>query len=128
MGRLTVPQTFTIPGTLPGMNDYTEACRANYRAGAAMKSKAEERIIWAIKSARLKPVRGYPVTLHYTWYEKNQKRDKDNISMAQKFVQDALVKARIMPNDGWKEVEGFTHSFKVDKKNPRIEVTICEVN
>jgi Holliday junction resolvase RusA-like endonuclease len=67
-----------------------------------------------------------PVTLHYMWVEPNRKRDKDNIVSAQKFVQDALVKMRVIKNDGWKQIEGFTHWFAVDKENPRVEITIEE--
>ena len=31
-----------------------------------------------------------------------------------------------LKNDGWSNIEGFTDSFVVDKKRPRIEVLIEE--
>ena len=35
---------------------------------------------------------------------------------------DALVKALILPDDGWKYVGDFTDKFFVDPERPRIEV------
>lgn len=115
---------FVIPGLLPGLNEYTEANRRNKYAAAKMKHQAETAVIMAAK----KQLRGLhitrPVTLRYVWVEKNRKRDHDNVAFAQKFVQDALVKAKILKNDGWNYVQGFTHDFSVDKERPRVEVTI----
>lgn len=70
-----------------------------------------------------------PVIMRYTWYEPNRKRDKDNISsFGRKCIQDALVKAGVLKNDGWNEIESFSDKFFVDKKNPRIEVEICPLD
>jgi len=43
-----------------------------------------------------------------------------------KVIQDALVKARILRNDGWADIAGFSHRFSVDFLRPRIEVEIYE--
>jgi len=116
----------TIPGQLPGLNQYIDAERGGggkYRADA-MKKRAQKSIIAAAKR-QLHGVRfTSPVAMHYTWYEPNRKRDKDNIAFAKKFVQDALVVAGVLENDGWRHIEGFTDNFAVDAKNPRVEVTI----
>lgn len=89
-----------------------------------MKRSCEMLIISAIRKARLKRIKS-PVILHYTFFEANRKRDLDNISATtHKFVQDALVKAGILENDGWQWITGFTDAFAVDAKNPRIEVEI----
>ena len=121
---------FTIYGRLPSLNEYLAAERSTIRgrrghsAGNSMKHSCEIMIINAIRKARLKRIKS-PVVLHYTFYESNRKRDLDNISAtAHKFVQDALVKAGILENDGWHWIEGFTDAFAVDAKNPRIEVEI----
>lgn len=116
-----------IPGLLPGLNEYTEANRINRYKAAAMKNQAENVIGLMIKSQMRKIEIIKPVIINYTWIEANRKRDKDNICFAKKFIQDALVKTKVLKNDGWKEIEGFTDSFKVDKKNPRVEVEIVEV-
>ena len=62
----------------------------------------------------------------FSWYEKNQRRDKDNIAFAKKFILDALQEMKILKNDGWAEVAGFEDRFYVDKHNPRVEVEIYE--
>ena len=46
---------------------------------------------------------------------------------AHKVVQDALVKAGALPNDGWNEIINDTNDYAVDKKDPRIEIIITEV-
>jgi Holliday junction resolvase RusA-like endonuclease len=65
--------------------------------------------------------------MEYTWYEPNRKRDKDNIAFAKKFCQDALVKSGTLANDGWAEIDGFTDTFEVDKRRPRVEVKIIPI-
>jgi Holliday junction resolvase RusA-like endonuclease len=115
----------TIPGTLPGLNEYTRANRSDPRAGNKMKQKEQEMIEWNIISqlkGKLKP----PIKISYLWIEQAKRRDLDNIAFAQKFVQDALVKLGSIPDDGWGYIQGFTHDFAVDRKNPRVEITIYE--
>lgn len=66
-----------------------------------------------------------PVYMIYRWYEKDRRRDKDNIcAFGRKVIQDALVKARYLSNDGWKNIAGFEDWFYVDAKHPRIVVEI----
>ena len=116
-----------IPGILPNANDYIGANRTNRYGAAKMKRQAEAAVMAAIKRQMrgLKLTR--PVVLHYTWVEKDRRRDHDNVAFAQKFVQDALVHAGVLKNDGWAQVEGFTHAFRVDSKHPRVEVELEEV-
>ena len=116
---------FTIRGQLPNLNDYVSANRANRYKGASMKCQAEAIIMHSIRQIGSLEINN-PIFLHYTWYEPDKRRDKDNIAFAQKFIQDALVKSKIIKNDGWKEIVGFSHEFAVDKNNPRIEVIIEE--
>ena len=117
----------TIKGLLPGLNEYIDAERRNRQAAAKMKREAEEIVIWSAKASLRGPIRT-PVVMHYLWIEPNRKRDKDNISAyGRKVIQDALVRAKYLPGDGWSHVEGFTDSFDVDPKAPRIEVTFEEV-
>ena len=33
----------------------------------------------------------------------------------------------VLKNDGWDNIAGYSQYFKIDKKNPRIEVLIKEV-
>ncbi len=115
-----------IPGTLPGLNEYIRTERGNKYGASKMKSNAEKIIIFAAG----KCLRGVkiekPVRLEYTWYD-NTRRDYDNVAFAHKFVQDALVDADVLKDDGRKFVTGFSDTFVDVKDNPRIEVLIKEI-
>lgn len=118
----------TIPGILPGLNEYIDAERSHkgkYKA-ASMKKQAQNVIGYMVKT-QLRGVRfTRPVVIHYLWIEPSRRRDKDNIAFAKKFIQDSLVEAGVLKNDGWANIEHFTDDFAVDPKNPRVEVTIEE--
>mgnify|MGYP005816472919 FL=1 len=118
----------TIPGKLNNLNDYIAAERTNRYKGANLKSENGNIVSAAVRQC-LKGVRiDKPVFMHYTWYEPNKRRDLDNISsFGRKVIQDALVGAGVLKDDGWSHVVGFSDRFKVDRKNPRIEVLIREV-
>ena len=117
---------FIIPGRLDGLNDYTKANRANAYGGNSVKQRNEKIVKLAITQAKLNRVNKYPVRLNISWYEKNARRDVDNIMFGQKFILDALVKSEILVNDSQKFVKGITHEVSVDKEFPRIEVEIIE--
>lgn len=117
-----------ISGKLDNLNDYTFACRTNPYKGARMKRKNEAKVITAIleqlKRLRIKK----PVYMVYDWYEPNKRRDLDNISsFGRKVIQDALVETKVLANDSWRDIVGFQDNFYIDTGNPRIEVTIKEV-
>lgn len=118
----------TIPGLLPGLNEYIDAERSHkgkYKA-ASMKRQAQNVIGYMIRT-QLRGVRfTRPVVIRYLWIEPSRRRDKDNIAFAKKFIQDALVETGVLRNDGWSEIEGFTDNFALDPKNPRVEVTTEE--
>lgn len=118
---------FTINGTLPSLNELIDAERRNRYLGATLKKKSESIVL---HSARQLGKWRATSAVHFTYkfYEPNRRRDKDNVSsLARKVIQDALVKGGYLPNDNWEWVEGFEDQFYVDKKNPRIEVCMEEV-
>ena len=117
-----------IHGRLDNLNDYIAACRANQYKGAHLKAKNEQKVQAEIyeQFGRLRITN--PVRMTYRWYEKDRRRDLDNISsFGRKIIQDALVDTRVLKNDGWNEITGFSDEFFVDAHNPRIEVEIEEV-
>ena len=117
-------QTFTIPGRLDGMNDLIAANRSSRYTGAQLKRDNQFNVVIAIRKAHLKPI-GSRCRLMYTFFEPNMRRDMDNISgMAHKVIQDALVEAGILEGDGWRHISGYTDNFEIDRRNPRIEVTL----
>lgn len=115
-----------IPFPLPGLNDYITAERANRQKGAAMKRSWQRKVMLVLKRQLRGPLRE-PVVMHYTWVEKDRRRDKDNISsFGRKVIQDALVELHALRNDGWSNIEGFSDRFLVDRKSPRVELEIEE--
>jgi len=120
--------TLTIPGRLPGMNEIIAAAKLrkrNYKEYAVMKDKNTEQVAWlAIQSHIPRFEKAYFII---TWYEPDLRRDPDNIMAGQKFILDGLVAAGVLPGDSQKYILGIYHRFKVDRKNPRVEVEIVDV-
>ena len=117
-----------VHARLNNLNDYISAERTSRDKGADMKARNEALVKIAIKQ-QMRGIRiEKPVYMEYRWYEKNRRRDLDNISsFGRKVIQDALVQTHVLQNDGWKEIAGFSDDFFVDAENPRIEVLIREV-
>ena len=120
---MTDAVTFTIYGQLPGLNEYTAANRTHPKAGWRCKKVAETQIAWALKMAHLKPFNG-PVFVSFEWHEPDYRRDVDNVAFAKKFILDALVNGAVLAGDGRKHVVGFSDGFHLDRRNPRVVVTI----
>lgn len=123
----TAAKKLVLPMTIPGLNDYITAERSHRQSGAAMKRKWQRDVALVMRRQLRRPLRE-PVIMRYTWVEKNQRRDKDNISsFGRKIIQDALVKdLKVLRNDGWKDIDGFSDRFLVDKHHPRVEIEIVE--
>ena len=121
-------RTLVIPGRFEGLNEYIAAMNADRHKGNKLKGRRTGEVAWHARSQ----LRGWrpkgPVRLEYLFAEPNRRRDKDNIAgFAHKVVQDGLVQARVLQNDGWGDVDGFADRFVVDPRRPRIEVTIREM-
>lgn len=127
---------FTFYGVLPNLNDYLQGERIPIRKngkfttkGNVMKQENQRKIIKIIRNDLLGLHIQKPIEIEYKFYEENRRRDLDNISaFAHKVIQDALVKAGTIENDGWKHIKGFSDEFYVDSENPRIEITLKEVD
>jgi Holliday junction resolvase RusA-like endonuclease len=118
------PLKITVKGSLPGLNEYTEANRRHKYEGSQMKKNVERSIFFQIKAQAGTEKIEQPVFIEFLWIEQNRKRDLDNIAFAKKFIQDALVKAGVLKGDGWRHIVGFKDSFDIDSSNPRVEVTL----
>jgi hypothetical protein len=114
---------FIINGELPSLNEYIQAERSNRFKASSMKKKATELVFWECRRQKL-DVLTKPITITYTWYMKNKKKDLDNVEFAKKFINDGLVLAGIIINDGQEWVRGFTDKFKIDRNSPRVEVVL----
>lgn len=115
----------TIPGELVDLNTYINAERSNRYAGAKIKREMTDYITMLAKCLKTQ-FRG-PVHITYRWYCKDKRKDKSNIAFAKKFIEDGLVSAGVLKNDGWNDIEGFNDRFYIDKANPRVEVEITEL-
>lgn len=117
--------TFTIPGRLPSFNEYIAACNRAWFIGQGFKNK-QMKIISAWIMYHKVPVFTKPVVVRFRWFEKDRRRDRDNIRSAEKYVMDALKHRRRIKNDTQKWVLDSQHEITVDKDNPRVEITIEE--
>ena len=117
-------QKLIIEGRLIGLNEYINMNRTHKNKGSNAKKNEESLINTYIMVSRLKPIEKYPIKLDIKWYEKDKRRDVDNITFAVKFILDALVKKGILIDDSRKYVTSISHDVLVDKKRPRIEVEI----
>jgi hypothetical protein len=113
-------QILIIPHRLPGMNEF--AGRASRWHYTKLKAETQASIAAEIRRQHLKPM---PYAyLSYIWFEPNRRRDLDNIASACKYINDALVACKILPNDGWENVLGIKHGFVVgDEASVHIELT-----
>ncbi len=69
-----------------------------------------------------------PVLIHVSWFEKDYRRDPDNIRCGLKYILDGLVVSGKLPNDTREWIRGLSDTFpEPDKLNPRVEVRINEI-
>lgn len=117
-----------IQGELPDLNTIINKAKIKarkYQAYSQLKEKYTDLVAWSAIEQKVKKYK--KIDLDIMFYCKNKRKDKDNIIAGTKFILDGLVKAGIIKNDGWKEIGNFNFDFKVDKQNPRIEITLKEV-
>lgn len=106
-------KSFIIKGRLPDLNTYIKAERTNKYIAAKMKSDWTT-IAKLTAASKIAPIR-VPVTISFTWFVKDKRRDKDNIMFGQKFILDGLVEAGILKNDGWDAIRQIHHAFTISK-------------
>ena len=113
MGSARRSVTIELHGYIPTLNEYINAQRQHRLRGAKMKKMTERRLVPQFLAQKIKPFEA--VELDYDWVRLSKREDKDNIAFGQKFVQDAMVTAGVVSDDGWNKVIGFIHKFSVDK-------------
>lgn len=118
-------QTFVIPGRLEGLNKVIEANRTNRYKGAQLKREQQTIVVYAIRRSGIRPVKK-PCSIVFNWYERDRRRDLDNIYSAKKFILDAMKQAGIIKDDSQRWVIGLADQIFIDQRNPRIEVEIYE--
>ena len=116
-------QEVWLPGRWPSLNELM------YKG---TRHKIQVKRLWAdltiafVNRAKLAPV-SKRVHLSYEHRRANLRGDPSNFAAgAAKVIEDSLVKCGILKNDGFANVSGFTHTFKIDAENPGVKVVISE--
>lgn len=113
-----------IYGEYPTLNEIIKAAKSHHMVYANQKKDyTAQTMIFTRKEKKIKGLNDYT----FVWYRKNKRNDPDNIQVGTKYLFDGLIKGGQLENDGWNQVNSITHKFKVDKKHPRVEVFISEV-
>ena len=114
---------------LPSLNEYINKCRTNPHVGAEFKRITEENIaMWinnSVNHGNLHPVTS-PCEIVIDFYEKNKRRDVDNVQSATKFILDALQTTGILPNDNQKWVKQVFHRVLPSALNDFVYVYLVE--
>lgn len=101
------------------LNEYINAERSNRYKAAGIKQRETNYTYLLVKSLmngkKLKEI-DKPVKLNFIWHEKNKKRDPDNVAFCKKFILDGMVKAKLITNDGHKQIVSLTDEFVFDGK------------
>lgn len=113
-------QTLTIPGPMPGLNEFTG--KGSRWAYTALKKQWGAVCGYEIREAKLVPMPFALVSCH--WYESTAKRDPDNVTIGLKFLLDALVHAQVLPGDGFAHILEIHHYFAIDATAPRLELVL----
>ena len=115
---------FWIPGPLPGKNEQVASANKHRMAGARMKEYWTEHVSRCCGGTGKHFER---IFVDFVWYEPNRRRDKQNISNDQVYCFDSLQRAGVIPNDGWRNIEGFSHTFQVNKESPGVAMVVREI-
>ncbi len=128
---------FYLKGKTPDLNDLIDAAKVG-RTFVSKKGKlqrsslySKKKKLWTnfiatqVRELGIKPFKT-PVFIHFTWSRKNRRTDPDNISSAgRKVILDGLVKAKVLENDGWKQITGMMDIFYVGEEDG-VLLTITE--
>lgn len=112
-----------IDGFLPGLNEMIEAARRHPMESAKQKKAYTE--LCAHYMHGLLPFTP-PVAIWIEWWDSGR-RDIDNVAAGVKYILDALVGKKLLPDDDRQNIVSLTHRFHVDADEPRIEVSVYEV-
>src|SRR6056297_2263094 len=106
-----------VPGDLPGLNEIVDAAKRGWYPYSQLKKANTEAVAYCSLGGKKFEF----AEISVIWHCKDKRKDKDNIAAGMKFILDGLVMARVLPNDTWKHVKRFSHEFRIDRKNPRVE-------
>lgn len=111
------------------MNQVINSNRYSRYSGGDMKRAWTARTASSIKKQFIgQTLDDGPYWFNFVWYRKDKRTDPDNIaSTGMKFIFDGFQLAKVLKNDGWQQVKGFNHEFRIDKEKPRVEINITKI-
>ena len=122
---------FTVFGFDSGLNELLAGRMYDFRTKKYrnhVKNKNDLICQKSIKQNLKDVVIDKPISISYHFYCKNKMRDRMNVGSACiKSFEDALQKCGVIKNDGWDDVLTPELHFSIDKENPRVEVSIKEM-
>jgi len=102
----------TLYGGLPSLNDVIREAKKHHMAYAKMKREHTKRIECVLERTSCVPSRPYDrICVSFLYGETKKKRDPDNITVAQKFVLDAMVNVGVIVDDTRDHVLELNHNF-----------------
>lgn len=121
MTTIVIPLFWTRPPL--SQNDRNE----RNRGGSQRIKVALTEARMAIRAARVEPIVGAVVTLHYRMPDR-RRRDADNLAATHKVVQDALVAEGVIPRDDWIHVPASgQHIHPPTNDGPALWIELTDV-
>lgn len=116
--------TFTIPTTLPTLNEIIDTAKFKKgKYGAYRRMKSEYDFVVRTACPHTDFMLEYIRHINVLWISKDKRTDKDNIRAGMKFILDG-IQGKLLTKDGYNNIGAFSDSFELDKSNPRVVVTI----
>lgn len=123
-----------VPGPLPGMNELIAAAKGSGGRGAGYARLKREWTDIVQAFARAKKLPAFPgrVVMTFHWYERDKRRDPDNVAAGgRKLILDGLVAAGVLRDDGWRYIQSWTDRFDVEgvggqNLGPGVGITITQ--
>lgn len=118
---------YVIQSSLPTLNEYIQSERGTWAAAASLKKFATNNVQVEVMSQNRKPLEGM-MDINLYWITPDNKQDPDNIFFAVKFILDGIVKAKVLPQDGRKNIRYISHSIKTIKNKRFVIVELIPVS
>ena len=118
-----------VRGFKYGLNAVLNGFKYDYRSKRFFNNEKRDNDFTCINGIRQSELRKVkieqPIVIHYNIFWRDKRSDRMNVASAfDKSFQDALQKAGVLHNDGWRDVINATFDFQVDKDDPRVEIEI----
>ena len=92
---------------------------------ASIKAKYKDFAIWLAAKYGLAGLNLDKVIFTYDFYfNSNRARDIDNYGLTNKLLADGFVQAKVLTDDNSKHLALRFNPFQLDRKNPRVEITV----